>query len=592
MPGRAALEGYTPNEMASLTGILQLCELTLRESSTGTVLHSIGTEAVHQTGGKWAMVALVDQDAGSMFIRCTVGEGWTDAKRAMELAVSDASGDGITSYVAATGLPYISGDVTRDSHYRPMFSQTLSEIAVPIHDSHGRLRGVLNVESDRPNTFSDEHLSILRTLAALIAIQLQMDTYSKRHQALVKIGTSLPISADEESLLDQVISVSQQLLRFEACSIFLLDEPTGQFVLRETRGTLAELVNVASYQPGEGLTGWVAMHCKPIRVMHPRTDKRWAGRYLEIESNQIGAFLAVPILTRDRCVGVIRVIRRESANPWLRNEFTFDDEEVLTAIAGQLGAGLEGIRMLGRLLKSERMAAWGELSAKAAHMLGNSAFAIEGDINELRHLSESPDSQPAEYRYLADSLRKGITRLEEILAEFRDFVMATQLNKQELDINQLLAETMDTAFPKRARLSLDLKLAENLPRVQGDEIKLGRAFSELIENAFHFQTEGVITLRTELVAPDAVPENLALARGRPYVKVEVQDQGPGVPVERKKQIFNPFNSSRVKGMGLGLSIVKGIIEAHGGVVFEDGVPGEGARFVSYLPVRSVKNGRD
>jgi signal transduction histidine kinase len=75
-----------------------------------------------------------------------------------------------------------------------------------------------------------------------------------------------------------------------------------------------------------------------------------------------------------------------------------------------------------------------------------------------------------------------------------------------------------------------------------------------------------------------------LAHSQEYIQIEFADQGPGVPEDLKKRIFQPFFTSRVKGMGLGLSIVKGIIEAHQGLLRETGTPGEGARFLIFLPV--------
>ncbi len=578
--------------MQILSAIQNLSQMVLNEPDTEKVLHAVATEALRCTGANWSAIALVDEQVGKMLFRCTIGEGWPDNKKTFELVVTDASGKGITPFVAATGRPYLSGDVNRDSHYLPMSDRTQSELAVPVLDAHNRVRGVLNVERDKKNSFNDEHVQMLQSLASLVALHLQLNRYLKHQQALVKIGMSLPISADEESLLDQVMQVTEALLRFEASSIFLLDEATEQIVLRASRGDLLDKVNIARYSIGEGLTGWVVANFKSVRAENPQHDQRWEGRHLELPMEEIGAFLAVPILTRDRCVGVIRVLRRKSENRWLKNAFTEEDEEVLTAIAGQLGAGLEGIRMLGRLLRAERMAAWGELSAKAAHVLGNSAFAIGGDMNELMYLTNEPGDHTDQYRELALSLRRGITRLEGVLAEFRGFVMATQLNKEDVEITCLLRETMKEFYPKRSNVKLELNLCEDLPVIQADVTKLKRLFTELVENSLHFQEEGIIQISNELVPPEGVPENLALARGRSYVRIIVEDQGPGVPHERKKRIFNPFNSSRVKGMGLGLSIVKGIVDAHEGVIVEDGTPGEGARFVIYLPLRSNKNGRN
>jgi signal transduction histidine kinase len=74
------------------------------------------------------------------------------------------------------------------------------------------------------------------------------------------------------------------------------------------------------------------------------------------------------------------------------------------------------------------------------------------------------------------------------------------------------------------------------------------------------------------------------SRAGEFASVVIEDTGPGVRAEQKAQIFQPFFSGRVRGMGLGLSIVKGIVDAHGGEVFEAGDEGVGAKFVILLPI--------
>jgi len=133
-------------------------------------------------------------------------------------------------------------------------------------------------------------------------------------------------------------------------------------------------------------------------------------------------------------------------------------------------------------------------------------------------------------------------------------------------------------------VELDLQLGESLPPVEADPKKLKRCMTELIENSINFQEEGGrISVSSSIgkhsakkwLKPGGDPAN--------YVQVRFEDTGPGVKREDKARIFNPFHTSRAKGMGLGLSIVKSIIEAHDGVIFEDGTPGKGARFTILLP---------
>ena len=109
----------------------------------------------------------------------------------------------------------------------------------------------------------------------------------------------------------------------------------------------------------------------------------------------------------------------------------------------------------------------------------------------------------------------------------------------------------------------------------------------MIENALSFQPDGgSLTIRTERADLTDAQRLAGLPRSRTYVQVEFLDNGPGVPADLKDRIFTPFYTSRARGLGLGLSIVKGILEAHRGGIAEIGRPGEGAHFLAFLPAKS------
>jgi signal transduction histidine kinase len=570
----------------------RLCRRAVEVDESRFLLEEINRDASRVIDADRAFIALANDDTGELALVATAGVGWTDERRTLRLKiVAGKSGaahrSGITSLVAATGKPYITGDVENDPYYFAFFDDAHSEIAVPIIDDNGRTRGVINMQSFRRDYFDDHHLQLLQSLADIAAMRLMMDGYRARETALVEIGKDLTALSDTGHLMRRVVDVAAEVLRFEDCSVFVLDRDQNQLVLQASRGSLASRIGQATYPLGEGLTGWVGRHGEPIRIDHPKDDPRWKGRYEEFPSEDVGAFLAVPIFGRNGILGVLRVLRRKSVAPWFRREFTDDDESVLMTIASQLGAALENSRILDRLVSTERMAAWGEMSAKAAHMIGNRTFAIKGDLNELEYrLGESPDKR-AEFQELAESIRRGIFRLEEILQEFRDFVRATQIALTECSINDIVRQCVAESFPKRSGVMLTLDLAVDLPPVMADAQRLKRAFSELIENSLSFQPDGgSLTIRTAPTDPGLGQRQARLPRSRAYVQVEFSDTGPGIPDDVKPRIFTPFFTSRARGMGLGLSIVKGIIDAHRGAIIETGARGEGAHFTVFLPAKT------
>ncbi len=575
----------------------RLLSLSLTQHASRDFMHETLREAMRLTGGKRAFLARVVQETGELAVVETAGEGWTPEIERIRLQPHNETQRGITGYVAITGEPYLCRDVLADPHYVQFFSEVRSEIAVPFSDAEGRVSGVLHVDSDTPDHFCPEHLDWLSTLANALAAALAFEEYRSRERLLVQIGRDLATTSEIEPLARRVVEVAAEALRCEGCSFFLLDETRETLVLKATRGYLTPEVGTAFYKLGEGLTGTVGLTGLPIRLDDPRDDPRWQGRYPEFSPDERSAFLAVPIVGRERTLGVLRVSRPRSTPAWFRARFTESDERVLSTIAGQVGIAVDNIRSFNRVLRSERMAAWGELSAKSAHMIGNRTFAIKGDLNELKYLlTKCLDPQALAHQNmnqevgaLVDSIERGVYRLEEILREFRDFVMATQLTLRPTDLAALVRETVSETFPKRSPVKLETEYAPDLPALRCDGEKLKRAFGELIENAVSFMPEGgTLKVRVAAVEPGAGPPFARLSPSRAYLQITFADTGPGVAEDLKEKIFTPFFSSRVKGMGLGLSIVKGIVDAHHGRLVETGAPGEGAQFLIFLPVESDK----
>jgi signal transduction histidine kinase len=589
-----------PDKMAIVNA---MCRAAVQTDDVSEFLDVLNQTAMDAVSADRAFIALANNDTGELRLVSTAGTGWNDEFRAMRLKIGEhvppAGGaarnsvdlnlhrSGITSHVAATGKPYLTPDVSADPYYFAFFDDVVSEIAVPLVDANGHTRGVMNIESFKGNHFTTYHLVLLQSLADIAVMRLMMDGYRARETALVEIGKDLSSIADTTQLTQRVVDVAAEVLRFEDCSLFVIEKDKNRLVLQASRGELANSIGEASYALGEGLTGWVAKNGEAIRTLDPKSDPRWQGRFQEFPNEEVGAFLAVPIFGRNGVLGVLRVLRKKGVAPWFRREFTDDDESVLLTIASQLGAAIENGRILDRLVNTERMAAWGEMSAKAAHMIGNRTFAIKGDLNELEYRLSEPEDRREMFRELASGIRTGIFRLEEILQEFRDFVRATQIALTECDLNEIVKQCVTETFPKRAQVRLVLDLASDLPPVMADAARLKRAFSELIENSISFQPDGgELVIRTARAERSDAVKIASLPRAREYLLVEFRDTGPGVPDEIKPHIFRPFYTSRARGMGLGLSIVKGILEAHRGNIAEVGQAGNGADFIAFLPVKS------
>lgn len=537
------------------------------------------------TGARNSMIAHYSESKGYMTLRAGIGADWRPEMLGERINVGVDVEEGISAYVAATGESFVSGDVTNEPRYRLLIEGSRSELASPIFDRYNRVRGVLNLESPDLNHFSEDQIRWAELLAQVASIALEIEDSELREDALLKVGTALDVAQTEEELLKSVEEVTDAVMRVTAYSIFLWDEQEQAFVLRDTVGKSA-LSRDARYKPGEGCTGWVCQHGEPILLDDPQTDPRWKGKHLEIAAESIHSYICVPIKSGGRILGAMRAIRKKGKNPYIDVRFTERELRLLSAIAEQLGTGLEKIRSLKKLITSERMAAWGELSARSSHMIGNRVFAIAGDANELRYMLNEEPFPKQRALELLDHMQDSIRKLESILQDYRDFVTATKLHFATNNLATVVREAATSVLPDGGPIKVVFEELDALPEFRFDTQKVERAVSELVENATHYMSAGVVTTRVGL----STVEDLAAAnikpRGLKYAKIEVEDQGPGVPSEFKQKIFDAYYSSRAKGMGLGLSIVKGIVDAHEGYIFENGVSGKGAKFVILLPMRT------
>lgn len=553
------------------------------------LLRAILEEGLDAVRGTRGFVGIVNRSTGELELRITAGQGW-NIRPNRTIPISEEPGSGITVRVVCTGVPYVSGDVRQDPHYVMFFPDVRSEIAVPLANRDGRTIGAINVESEKINAFSQRDLQLLAALANQAAIAISVANYRRREAALIEIGNELASANDMDELLHCVVQRSAELLRADDCSIFELDHSQTRLILRASGKMLESQIGTYTYNTGEGLTGWVAEHRVPARVADVRADPRWRGLYPELPTEAIEALMAVPIFQRSGMWGVLRVVRRKPMKSVIRNDFTERDEKLLTTLARQVGSTITQQTLVTKQLHMERMAAWGEMSARSAHMIGNKVFALKGQLNELEHLARANEVPGQTVRDVVQRAKQGVFQLEEILTEFRDFLLATHLDRKPTDLNALLTSTVEGTFSKDGPFAIELELAPDLPDVSADASKLRRAISELLENAAHHQPAGgVIRIRSGLwTAADQqshphVEFHLSDLPGEAAVRLEVIDSGPGIPEESKDRLFTPFFTTRAKGMGLGLSIVKGVVDAHQGTIAEVGHAGEGAHFLIVLP---------
>jgi signal transduction histidine kinase len=234
----------------------------------------------------------------------------------------------------------------------------------------------------------------------------------------------------------------------------------------------------------------------------------------------------------------------------------------------------------------DRLASLGEMAAGIAHELKNPLAGIEVMAGLLRRqVPDSPDAQSL----LADIISEA-KLANAIVVEMLEFVRPLRLQVEQTDVSDVLHQAVTLAESKAARgeVAVTLHVAPELPAIDGDQHQLCQVFTNLLTNAFEaLDGRGTIEIRAVAEALESDPGFAADAHApTPVVLVEVTDSGPGVAAEMTDRIFDPFFTTKPQGSGLGLPIVRKIVDAHDGRIDLSSTPGQGTRFRVTLPVSS------
>ena len=235
----------------------------------------------------------------------------------------------------------------------------------------------------------------------------------------------------------------------------------------------------------------------------------------------------------------------------------------------------------------DRLASLGEMAAGIAHELKNPLAGIEVMAGLLRR--QVPDS-PAAQSLLADIMSEA-KLANAIVVEMLEFVRPIRLQVEQTEIGDVLRQAITLAENKAARGTVDvvLDVAGGLPVIEGDHHQLCQVFTNLLTNAFEaLDGKGRIAINARA---EQVEQDPAFAseshEATPVVVIEVADDGPGIQSQLSDRIFDPFFTTKPQGSGLGLPIVRKIIDAHDGRIDLASAPGHGTRFRVTLPVSSA-----
>jgi signal transduction histidine kinase len=290
--------------------------------------------------------------------------------------------------------------------------------------------------------------------------------------------------------------------------------------------------------------------------------------------------LATPLVRKGTPIGVI-LIRRMEVRP-------FSDKQIalLEAFADQAVIAIENVRLFEAekqrtiaLAHANRVATMGHLAASITHEIKQplTAVATHGSTS-LRWLTRNqPEIEEA--KRCVEAIIKASNRARDILDRVHRLVRKEPPQTDTLNIDDAILEVLTLIHSEAVTngVTIQTRLADHLPNIQGDRIQLQQVLLNLLTNAIEAMSTANEGPRELLIssASDAVDS----------VLVAVRDSGPGLTPESFDRLFQAFHTTKPNGMGMGLSICRSIVEAHGGRVWATANTPRGAIFQFTLPAR-------
>jgi signal transduction histidine kinase len=274
-----------------------------------------------------------------------------------------------------------------------------------------------------------------------------------------------------------------------------------------------------------------------------------------------------------------------------RIEVTSKDELGQLSVAfNEMTAQLARVRELeDRLQRADRLAALGTMAAGIAHDIRNPLTSI-GIFSQLMCLHYNDPNVRQKFERVVP---RELERVQAVIEDMMELARPTALQFEPTNVNEVLSQVLEL-FDGQA-ISQGVKIVResdpDLPHCLADKKRLHRCFSNLVSNAIQAMPDGGdLSLRTHLVPPSALADPMTgVTRAGfltgPYACVTVSDTGQGIPPDSLPKIFDPFYTTKEKGLGLGMAITHRIVEDHQGTIDVQSQVGLGTTFIVHLPVR-------
>jgi len=542
------------------------------------VLRLILRESARLTRASSGSVVLINPNGGMLEIQAATG------LPADALTLKLRVGKGITGWVAQHGVAARVGDVQADPRYVKVREGIKSELAVPLTVA-GEVRGVLNLDSERPDAFTEEHQSLIEDLAVQASMVIhntwlyeQIRLKARLFETLASVGKTINSTLHVNDALKVITKEACLLMDAKMCSVLMLDAGREWLDLRASYGAGPDYLNKPPLSAAESLLGIVVRRKKPIQVLNVQTSGRYQNLAIARKEGLV-SLLSVPLLYGEQALGTLNVYTEKPHN------FSNEEIRILSALAELSAVAIEKARLYERVVdveeqlrQNEKLSALGLLAAEVAHEIRNPLTVIKMLYHSLDLKFPPGDPRTKDTQIMGEKM----DHLNKIVEQILDFARSTEPKLGAVNVNQLLDDLglLTRHKLRNQNIQLAVKLDPNLPTVMADATQLEQAFLNLTLNAVEAMPAGgklsIATRGWKLPRNSPAPTHIA---------IEFRDTGEGMSPEQCKRAFTSLlNTTKPKGTGLGLAIVGRVVETHRGKVSVRSKPNRGTTITIILPV--------
>jgi signal transduction histidine kinase len=451
-------------------------------------------------------------------------------------------------------------------------------------------------ESRSRRHFTEAEITLAQTLinqAAVAIDNARLFAETQRSISEMMLLYDIAVAAASTLELDTILQSLVKTLQFRVLeksvvNVWLLDDSAEVLRLRAHAGELEGLVVRETMRLDEGLCGQVVQTGQPLLVTDSRQDPT-AAAY----GSAVRSVLCVPLAWRQKVIGVLHALSAQ------QGAFSQRDLRLLHTMAGSLGIAIENVRLFAELKRSEEALVLRNQALKRANdrlqeldrlksaFIASVSHELRTPLNSIIGFSEvlldglAGVLEPVAHEYVGyihDSGEHLLGLINDILDLSRIQAGRMTLTLEQVDVAGVVGEVGTTLAPLMTdkQQSFNFDCQEPLPRIVADRFRLKQVLLNLVGNASKFTPEGGrIAVQARLIDPATL-------------RVDVVDNGPGIPLEDQAVIFEEFRQARStrpgEGTGLGLAITRRLVELHGGRIRVESQPGAGATFTVLLPV--------